>query len=401
VERVRPGGHDNSARGTRQAEDTRAARASAALRGAANEARPAAANEARPAAANEARPAAAKPQAAAHETETAPTPSAAPVLAVLRFLAPRLREALTPLCGPGWQEVRLRRGRPVHVVTADGDLWPGVVCDADDLERTVQLVTRASVYAWEEELARGFCTLPGGHRVGFCGRAVLRDGRLAAQKEFGSLNLRVGRAVPGAADAVLPALVDRGAGGGRLRSALVFGPPGSGKTTLLRDLCRQVSRGRPDLGLPGLRVGVVDERSEIAGTFAGTPQFDLGPRTDVLDACPKAEGLLLLLRAFSPQVLVTDEIGRPEDAGALQDATRAGVAVLASAHAGSAAELSARLVAAGAFERLVRLGPGHRVQGIGPPPGEAAASPPASRSPRRGEEVGPPPCWPSSARSAS
>jgi stage III sporulation protein AA len=293
---------------------------------------------------------------------------------LLPFIAPALRQPLRRAGDAAWLEVRLRRGGPLQLVTPAGDVWVGpdgpaatpaaaIVCGDDDLERTVQLVTRASLYAWEEELARGFCTLPGGHRVGFAGRAVLRQGRVTAQTAFSSLCLRVGRAVPGAAEALLPALR---APGGRLRSALVYGPPGCGKTTLLRDLCRQLSAGRPDLGLPGLRVGLCDERSEIAACRDGRPHFDLGPRTDVLDGCPKAEGLILLLRALGPQVLVTDEVGGPGDAQAIEDAARAGVAVVASAHAGTAEELQRRpslrrLLAAGAFEVLAQLTPERRL----------------------------------------
>ena len=44
--------------------------------------------------------------------------------------------------------------------------------------------------------------------------------------------------------------------------------------TLLRDLIRQVSDGNSYL--PGMSVGVVDERSEIAGSYQGIPQNDLG-----------------------------------------------------------------------------------------------------------------------------
>jgi stage III sporulation protein AA len=318
--------------------------------------------------------------------EPADPAEAGPEAALLAFVAPRVRDLLVGLLaggGPPWHEVRLRRGGPVQVVTASGDLWPGpdgraapgpdgaAVCWDEDFDRTVSLVTRASVYAWEEELARGFCTLPGGHRVGFAGRAVLEGGRVVSQRSFTSLCLRLARQVPGAADPVLPRIRD---GGGGLRPTLVFGPPGSGKTTLLRDLARQASRGRPDLGLRGLRVAVVDERSELAGCRDGRPQFDLGPRTDVLDGVPKDQGMAMALRALGPEVLVCDEVGRPEDAEAVEDAARAGVAVVASAHAGSAEELRRRpvlerLLAGGAFPCLVRLGPDRRVAEVLAPPG--------------------------------
>ncbi len=273
----------------------------------------------------------------------------APERAVLAFLAPRLRPALARAlprrATEGWLEVRLRLGRPIELVTPVGDRWigaggddPDLTCAPEDLERTLQLVTRASLYAWEEELARAFCTLPGGHRVGLCGRAVIRHGEVRAQKEFGSLAFRVARAVPGAADA----LAAHCGGPAGVRGVLVYGPPGSGKTTLLRDLARQLSAGCPARGVQPRRVVVVDERSELAACSAGWPQFDLGPRTDVLDACPKAQGLAMAVRALGPEVLVCDEVGGPLDAAAIADAARSGVAVMASAHAATMDDLLRR-----------------------------------------------------------
>lgn len=304
---------------------------------------------------------------------------------VLPFLAPAIRSVLERALaqdgaagGPerprgwagDWQEIRLRLEGPLMVVTPCGDrcLGPSGVpvadpraaypVSAEDFRRTFELVSGSSVYALEEELRQGFITLPGGHRVGLCGRAVVRNGAIRTQRDIGSLNVRIAREVPGAADALLPLLVDAA---GLPMSTLVFSPPGMGKTTLLRDLARQISSGRPDLGLGGLRVGVVDERSELGGSRQGRPTRDLGPRTDVLDGCPKAVGLTLLLRAMGPQVIVTDEVGRPEDAEALGEAVRCGVRVLASAHAGSLGEAASRpvlrgLLEAGVFGRLVRLG---------------------------------------------
>ena len=70
---------------------------------------------------------------------------------------------------------------------------------------------------------------------------------------------------------------------------MLIAGPGMGKTTLLRDLIRQLSDGfvLDSRKIQGYTVGVVDERSEIAGCFLGEPQNDVGMRTDVLDNCPK------------------------------------------------------------------------------------------------------------------
>ncbi|MBX5477137.1 MAG: stage III sporulation protein AA [Clostridia bacterium] len=269
--------------------------------------------------------------------------------------------------GPGeaWQEIRLRAGRPLHVVTVAGEVWlapdgrtvtapeDGLVVSAEDIARTLALCADGSIYAWETELAQGFITLPGGHRVGVAGRAVWNGGAVRTMRDFNALNIRVARAVRGAARPLVPHIDGRL----RVRSTLIYSPPGCGKTTVLRDLVRILSDGD---GVAPWRAVVVDERGEIAACRGGEPQLDVGRRTDVVDGCPKHVGMGLALRALGPQVLATDEIGSEEDAVAVLDAARAGVAVLATAHAGSVDELRSRpllhrLLAAGVFERVVRL----------------------------------------------
>lgn len=298
--------------------------------------------------------------------------------AVLPYLAPSLRE---PVAGAarglsGLEEIRLRAGRPVELVaagvvgfvTGDGRLAAGAEAGrpvgAEEVARTFQLVCQGSVYAWEDELRNGFVTLPGGHRVGVAGRAVVEGGRMRTIRPVGGLNVRIARQVPGAALPLVPRLRRPD---GRLASTILLAPPGAGKTTLLRDLVRLVSGGARPLGLAGAKVAVVDERSEIAGCVAGVPSLDVGPRTDVLDGCPKAEGMMLAVRALSPEVLAVDEIGRAEDVAAIREALRTGVTVLATAHAGSVEEARRRpalgaLLGEGAFERAVvlsrRTGPG-------------------------------------------
>lgn len=313
---------------------------------------------------------------------------------VLAWLAPRVAglvaRAVSSLPQP-LEEIRLREGRPLHLVLSGADRFVtpegGLTADParadrpgrEDLARTFQLIARGSVYAWEDEVAGGFLTLPGGHRVGLCGRAVTEAGRMRTLKHVASLNLRIARDVPGAAGALLPGLIC----GKCVASTLIISPPQAGKTTVLRDLVRQISAGVPGLGLSGCKVGLVDERSEVAGSVDGVPQRDLGPRTDVLDGAPKAQGMMLLIRAMSPQVLAVDEIGRREDAEAVLEALHAGVAVLATAHGQDLADVSRRpalaeLLAAGAFRRAAvlsrRRGPGTLEQVLEIGPGGAGAA---------------------------
>lgn len=274
----------------------------------------------------------------------------------LRALLPpelerRLPRDEVPELGP-LIEVRLGAGRPVELCFAGASRFLGgpgrLVREAAEAwipdealsHRLLQRVAQGSLYALEEELQQGFLTLPGGHRLGLAGQ-VVPEGRGHRLIHVGSVNLRLARACPGAALPLLEALAVR-----RLLppfpSLLVVGPPGSGKTTLLRDLIRLASEGVAPYGLEGLRVGVVDERSEIAACHRGVPRHALGPRTDVLDGAPKVAGLMQLIRTMDPQVVATDEIGSPEDAAAVLEARKAGVTVLATAHGGSLEELAAR-----------------------------------------------------------
>lgn len=237
-------------------------------------------------------------------------------------------------------EIRIRINKPLMLVLAQGDYFvtpnagqtdkpeKAYICTKDDLSHSIQLMSRHSVYAIETELNQGFLTLKGGHRVGLAGQAILENNRLKALQNISSLNIRINKEVIGCANFLIPYLISENA----IMNSLIISPPRCGKTTLLRDIARQISCGIPRLQLCGKQIGIVDERSEIGACIDGIPSLDLGFRTDVLDGCPKAQGMLMLIRSMAPDVIITDELGREEDAAAICEALHAGVSVVASAH---------------------------------------------------------------------
>lgn len=272
-------------------------------------------------------------------------------------LVPELDAAMGALPADVWHdlmEIRLRVGQQVRLRTPRRELTLSPVWQQEQQERQLMLFLQNSVYAYEEQLRSGFVTLPGGHRVGLVGEVWLADGRVQGFREVSSMNIRLARAVPGAARPFLRYMTE----GGRVLRTLLAAPPAVGKTTLLRDIVRTLSDGAA--GLPPLNIGLADERMEIAAVYNGRPQLDVGSRCDVISACPKARAVMLLLRSMGPQVIVTDEIGSAEDCRALAEALNAGVTVIASAHGGSYEELISRprlgeLVRQGFFERMILL----------------------------------------------
>lgn len=270
------------------------------------------------------------------------------------------------------EEIRLRCQKPLLLRLAAGEFFltplgrltkdssEAYHISPEELQRTLQMISHASLYALEEELRNGYLTVRGGHRIGFAGEAVVEKGRVKVLKNISSLNIRIAKEMIGCANPIMKYLYN--ISNGNAYHTLIISPPSCGKTTLLRDIIRQFSQGIDfNLGKRvSLNVGLVDERSEIAGCYHGIPQKDIGPRTDVLDACPKAEGMLMLLRSMSPSIIATDEVGRAEDIQALEELLNAGVTILTTVHGSSIAELELRptlknLLGRGIFQRYIIL----------------------------------------------
>ena len=220
------------------------------------------------------------------------------------------------------EEIRLRCGSKMTALIGgqETDISEKAV-NENDLARLIENATGSSVHSFAETIKNGFIPMRGGHRLGLCGAAVMKNGEIATIRSFSSLNLRIAREHTGISDSIIPELIHDGTP----QNTLIVSPPGFGKTTLLRDIIRNLSKD--------FRIGVVDERCEIGGSFMCRLQFDLGSRTDILESCSKPCGIPLLIKSMSPQIVCVDEITSEADVRAIESAMCCGVSIIATAHA--------------------------------------------------------------------
>ena len=276
---------------------------------------------------------------------------------IIELLPPAISSELLEIAKkPGdIEEIRIRVGRPIEVMSGRESSYGHRPVSREDADLFLNKVSQYSFYMLEEELKRGYITVQGGHRVGLAGRVILENGRVKGLRDITFFNIRIARQKKGLVNEWIRYLYHN-----RWLSTLLIGAPQTGKTTFLRDLARYASLGDGSKLIPPVKVGIVDERSEIAGCVQGVPQMDFGIRVDVLDGCPKAEGMMMMIRSMSPEIIVADEIGRMEDAEAMMEAVNAGISLFITAHGHSLDDILSRpimknIIEEANFERIVEL----------------------------------------------
>ncbi|WP_433958740.1 stage III sporulation protein AA [Cytobacillus horneckiae] len=289
---------------------------------------------------------------------------------ILAFLPKTISEQIMQLPSrqlSGMEEIRVRINKPLEIAEKGKyHLLPYKV-EANDAIHLLNKISHFSIYTLEEELRRGYITIEGGHRVGLAGKVILEEGKVKAIRDVSSFNIRIAKEKIGSAEKLVSYLKKDD-----WLHTMIIGAPQTGKTTLLRDIARIASTGNKNGLFTAKKVGIVDERSEIAGSVGGIPQMTFGARVDVLDSCPKAEGMMMMIRSMSPEILIVDELGSKEDVEAVMEAVNAGIKLITTTHGYSFEDIKRRPIMApllnlDIFERFIeldrRVGPGN-IKGI-------------------------------------
>ena len=236
------------------------------------------------------------------------------MLEVLKYFPSNLRSVLENEIDDkenNIEEIRIRVKRPIILKFKESEKLVRYIVGQEEILNILQLVCENSIYSYQNQIAQGFVTVSGGHRVGISGSCVIENGKVININYINSLNFRVSRQILGCSDNILEMVLNLE--GNTIYNTLIVSQPGCGKTTITRDLVRQISTGIKRLKFKGMNVGVVDERGEIASLYKGISQNEVGIKTDVMDNVPKNIGMKMLIRSMAPQVIVADEIGSSED----------------------------------------------------------------------------------------
>lgn len=256
------------------------------------------------------------------------------------------------------EEIRLRVNRPIVLKFRDTDKVIKYNVTTEDILSTLQILCENSIYSYQNQIAEGFITIKGGHRIGISGSCAIEDGKVINIRYIYSLNFRIARQVIGSSNLVLKHILNLE--NNSIYNTLIISAPGTGKTTILRDIIRQLSTGIKEIKFLAINVGVVDERGEIAAMYKGIPQNDIGIKTDIIENVSKSIGIKMLIRSMAPKVIVADEIGKREDIEAIHYAICSGCRGIFTAHGSNFADVSLNpvihnLIETHTIERLVFL----------------------------------------------
>ncbi|MBO5022050.1 MAG: hypothetical protein J6C53_01020 [Clostridia bacterium] len=262
-------------------------------------------------------------------------------------------------------EIRIRADKPIVLLIGIQRVFlgsSGITANIKEaifaskimVEDVIFRASECSIYSVNEQIKRGFLVMKGGIRLGIGGDMIEDSGKIKTMTNFTSVNIRIPHEIKNCSLSAFNYLLNEKG----VQNTLVISPPGGGKTTFLRDFVKQLS-----LRNYAYNVLVLDERGELDIGVDGC----IGNFADKICYSNKTVGFENGIRALSPNIIVTDELGQNEDVDAILYAVNCGVSIMASVHSDTIENLQQKpyfekLLAGKVFKRFVLLstrnGPG-------------------------------------------
>ncbi|MBO5935777.1 MAG: hypothetical protein J6Q94_09855 [Clostridia bacterium] len=280
---------------------------------------------------------------------------------ILNFFPERIKSVLKSVSTDvksNTYEIRLRSDKPIVLFANNGsnfiktdstvsaiDSKYSFCISKDELQQVISGICGYSLYSHQNDIANGFVTFGNGHRAGFCGTAILNDGRITALRDIESVNIRISRYIENSAKELIEEISKQPVFNG----IIIAGAPCTGKTTVLKGFASEIS----SLYRFGyMKTVLIDERFEM-GCVRGL-------NCDVLCGFPKTEGIMHAIRVLSPEIIVCDEVVSMCDAESIIKGCYSGVKFVVSIHVGAYKDIflrpiSKKLTDSGFFDYVVFL----------------------------------------------
>ena len=256
------------------------------------------------------------------------------------YLSPNIRYFLKFISNDIWNcinEIRITNHKPIIIdvagvkkyITKSGfsfDASGSYTVTEDDIAIITELITKSSVYAFNKNINEGYIILPGGNRVGICGKCIVSNDVLISVNEINSFNFRLSHIKKGVSNIIFNDLFCDN----KFNNTLLISPPGCGKTTFLRDIALSLSN-TSKLGKI-IICALIDERYEIACSYNSYESYDTGKNNFIISGYEKKRAIPLVVRTMSPDIIITDELMDKNDFSAIEYAVKAGCGVVASVH---------------------------------------------------------------------
>ena len=105
------------------------------------------------------------------------------------------------------------------------------IINTEDINYIFQKICENSVYSYQKQIANGYITIKGGHRVGIVGTAVLdANGQVANFNYVSSLNFRISREIKGCSNCMINELIKNN---NSIYNTLLISSPGMRKDDIV------------------------------------------------------------------------------------------------------------------------------------------------------------------------